>query len=436
MKYTPVKKYPRPRPTIFEKAKFSRENSVSLLYSAVKGMGTNEKLLIEVIANLNSEQRQELRKGYMMRYRKDIVDVMRDELSGDFEDICVALVTDDLCFDVHTITLLIEQESRHLALIGLMARTSSNGLKLIKKQYKMDFEHDLFKKIDREMEKGFADVMKALLSGNREGGKKIDHKTAQSDTDKLIEFYKDRNADKFTQELLNGISYRNANHVREVCEAFRQTEGKELTEAVEELMGKKEAVPYNGVVEACDDSACFFAGCLQHCFDGIGTDDVTLIRIFVARSEIDLADIADAYEEMYDKSLEKSIISETSGDYKTILLKLLHGNAAQKQQQQQKDKEEEKEAKSPRGRSRSRSRARQRSPSGSPRRGRSPSRDGGRRRSPSRSRGRSGSSRSRSRSRGRSPPSRSVSRNRNSDHRKKTSSRSDRSDHRRSNWAR
>ena len=39
-------------------------------------------------------------------------------------------------------------------------------------------------------------------------------------------------------------------------------------------------------VEACDDPASFFAGCLRHCFDGIGTDDACLIRLFVYRCEV------------------------------------------------------------------------------------------------------------------------------------------------------
>ncbi len=163
--------------------------------------------------------------------------------------------------------------------------------------------------------------------------------------------------------------------VREICEAFRQLTDTELTEQVQKLLGEKDARPFNAysknhsgvehlglksmwisifcsTVEASDDPASFFANCLHNCFDGAGTDDQCLIRLIASRcevghkkdiidplnktmlyerhtylllqcSQIDLADIAEAYEDFHGKSLTSKIKSETSGDYQNLLLGLL-----------------------------------------------------------------------------------------------------------------
>jgi hypothetical protein len=56
---------------------------------------------------------------------------------------------------------------------------------------------------------------------------------------------------------------------------------------------------------------------------GLGTNDETLMRVFVGRCELDLASIKKAFDEAHPETLAGMISGDTSGHYQEILLRLL-----------------------------------------------------------------------------------------------------------------
>lgn len=61
------------------------------------------------------------------------------------------------------------------------------------------------------------------------------------------------------------------------------------------------------IVENCQSPPAFFAKRLFKSMDGLGTDDLTLIRIIVSRSEIDLENIKDEFERLFDRTLLSAV---------------------------------------------------------------------------------------------------------------------------------
>lgn len=60
-------------------------------------------------------------------------------------------------------------------------------------------------------------------------------------------------------------------------------------------------------VECVQSPPAFFAKRLNDAMIGAGTDDGTLIRIIVSRSEIDLATIKAEYERIYNRTLLSAV---------------------------------------------------------------------------------------------------------------------------------
>ncbi|XP_004695663.1 PREDICTED: annexin A5 [Condylura cristata] len=70
----------------------------------------------------------------------------------------------------------------------------------------------------------------------------------------------------------------------------------------------------------------YLAETLYYAMKGAGTDDHTLIRVMVSRSEVDLLDIRKEFRKNFGTSLHAMIEGDTSGDYKKTLLLLCGGD--------------------------------------------------------------------------------------------------------------
>ncbi|TYI66001.1 hypothetical protein E1A91_D09G194500v1 [Gossypium mustelinum] len=80
------------------------------------------------------------------------------------------------------------------------------------------------------------------------------------------------------------------------------------------------------ILQCSENPAKYFAKALQKAMKGLGTDDTTLIRIIVTRTEIDMQYIKAEYLRKYKKTLNDAVHSDTSGHYRTFLLSLLGPN--------------------------------------------------------------------------------------------------------------
>ncbi|KAK5851705.1 hypothetical protein PBY51_023239 [Eleginops maclovinus] len=63
-----------------------------LLRKATKGFGTNEDVLVEVLATRSNQEIREIKRVFKQEYKKDLEEVIKDETSGDFTTALLALL--------------------------------------------------------------------------------------------------------------------------------------------------------------------------------------------------------------------------------------------------------------------------------------------------------------------------------------------------------
>ena len=89
-------------PTLVKYASFNPSSDSDKLRKAMKGLGTDEKTIIEILGNRSNEQRQELKIVFKQMHGRDLLEDLRSELSGHFKDTIEALMMTPIEYDAYS----------------------------------------------------------------------------------------------------------------------------------------------------------------------------------------------------------------------------------------------------------------------------------------------------------------------------------------------
>ncbi|KAJ9590509.1 hypothetical protein L9F63_016460, partial [Diploptera punctata] len=206
--------------------------------------------------------------------------------------------------------------------VELLSGRSNSRIRLIKESYYKKYGRELEIAVKREMNSDLRRFMRLLLTTDREE-KEVDiakaHKEAQMLANAGVGMRYGTD-DAVIAELLLRRSYA---HLREMFAEFQALKHHSIEDSIRLDFRGELRDGLLALVKAVNDPVEFFADQIRAAFKDPEANDDQLIRLCVARSELDLADIKDCYVEMYDTKLATIITEETRGDYRRILLRLL-----------------------------------------------------------------------------------------------------------------
>ncbi|KFP51019.1 Annexin A8 [Cathartes aura] len=286
------------------------------LYKAMKGLGTDEQAIIDVLTNRSNMQRQQIAKSFKGQFGKDLIESLKSELSGDFERLIVALMYSPFKYDAKELHDAMKGVgTSEGVIIEILASRTKAQIKEIIKAYK---EED----IKSETSGYFEQILVCLLQGERDNATLyVDTALALQDAETLYAAgEKIRGTDEI--HFITILCTRSATHLLKVFEEYQKLASKSIEDSIKsETHGSLEDAML-AIVKCTRNIHCYFAERLYHALKGAGTDDGTLIRVIVSRSEVDLNLIKAEFKHIAGKSLSSMILDDTSGDYKTALLNL------------------------------------------------------------------------------------------------------------------
>ncbi|XP_028922562.1 annexin A4 [Ornithorhynchus anatinus] len=305
---------------------FSASEDAQKLRKAMKGIGTDEDAIIEVLAHRSTAQRQEIKIAYKSTIGRDLVEDLKSELGGNFEKVIVGLMTPRVLYDVLELRRAMKGAGTDEGcLIEILASRTNDEIRRIGENYQLQFGRSLEEDICSDTSSMFRRVLVSLSTGNRDEGSHLDDALVRQDAQDLYEAgEKQWGTDEV--KFLSILCVRNRNHLLHTFDEYRRISKKDIEQSIESEMSGHFEDALLAVVKCMRNKPAYFAERLYKSMKGLGTDDDTLIRVMVSRSEIDMMDIRAEFKKLYGKSLCSFIKGDTSGDYKKVLLELCGGD--------------------------------------------------------------------------------------------------------------
>ncbi|NXR99282.1 ANXA5 protein, partial [Oxylabes madagascariensis] len=299
------------RGTVTAFAPFDARADAEALRKAMKGMGTDEETVLMILTTRNNAQRQEIASAFKTLFGRDLVDDLKSELTGKFETLMVSLMRPAYIFDAHALKHAIKVRGINVVVSGCCSFA--------------EYEADLEDKITGETSGHFQRLLVVLLQANRDPDVGVDEALVEQDAQVLFragELKWGTDEEKF----ITILGTRSISHLRRVFDKYMTISGFQIEETIDrETSGDLEKLLL-AVVKCVRSVPAYFAETLYYSMKGAGTDDDTLIRVMVSRSEVDLLDIRREFRKNFAKSLYQMIQKDTSGDYRKALLLLCGGD--------------------------------------------------------------------------------------------------------------
>ncbi|XP_036403747.1 annexin A6 [Megalops cyprinoides] len=312
------------RGTIYPATNFDPGSDAQALRKAMKGFGTDEDTIIEILTHRTNEQRQQIRQAFKSHLGRDLMADLKSELSKNLCRLILGLMMTPAEFDAKMMRKAMEGAGTdEHALIEILVTRSNQEIHAMCAAYQEAYKKSLEDAIHSDTSGHFCRILVSMVQGAREEGP-ADIERALADAQELGNACND-DSSEMEMKFMSILCTRSFPHLRRVLQEFVKCTNKDIEQVIKKEMSGDVKNAMYAIVRSVKNQPSYFADRLYKAMKGLGTDDRALIRIMVSRSEIDLFNIRKEFKDTHEASLHDFIQGDTSGDYRKALLLLCGG---------------------------------------------------------------------------------------------------------------
>lgn len=295
------------------------------LRKAMEGFGTNEELLIRTVTAHKTQDRLKIKKAYQEKYNKDLIEDLKSELSGKFEDAMIALFKDPIEYDAECLNNSMKGAGTDEGcLIEILASRPSWLLEKIKTKYKEIYNKELEDDVKNDCSGDFQKILIGLLNCKRSYSKEVNKEQCETLVKQMHEA-KEENwlIDNEQDFFYKYIILSSPKELSLVSRIYYKIYGTTILDGIDKKYNGNTKDLLNAILYSQISPSEYFAKKIKKAIEGFGTDNKTLIRILVTRCEVDMNIIKQYYKKLFNKDMIEDIKNDISGDYQKLMIELI-----------------------------------------------------------------------------------------------------------------
>jgi annexin A7/11 len=289
----------------------------------MKGFGTDEKTLINVLSKKDPIQINTIRTQYNQRLMKSLITDLEKETSGYFEKGLVQIARGPLTGDCYTVyTAMKGLGTKEAALDDVLVGRSNADMNAIKAEYQRLFKKSMESDLQGDLSADTLKMYMMIASARRqEDSAPVNPQAIEHDVTQL-QSHMGSVLTKNNPAVCDLLLTRNDAQIRAIAQSYQHRFHSTLESKIKSMFSGHMEDALVLLIGRAVDRPTAEAVRLEESMAGLGTKDELLVQR-VVRCHWDqnfMRTVGDAYKRKYGKSLVKRIQGETRGDYERLMV--------------------------------------------------------------------------------------------------------------------